>query len=226
MNEESNIFTQLKSLSGQQNQQGWPYSIPANYFASFTEKLLSRVADDNNLPSVLSNISKSMPYAVPEGYFSDEREAGEIISNLSKDPVYQVDSGYFEGFYGRLSERLAKRPVLVRITQHFGGRVAAAIVIGMVALASLFYFLQEKSDKQNSSATNFAQQKIVVMPTEQLAGFLNLTDSTFAVNKTASAISPAGSSIDLNQVLKNFSEKDLKKFLEETYTEDDEFLLN
>jgi hypothetical protein len=128
MTQKENILqelTELKSmLTGFSRQQ--VYTVPAGYFESLAEQVLSRIrvmeaaADTESrgyLSFILNNFSKEIPYSVPAGYFEGlvaqvlnrikameaQTATGElgylspVLSKLSRQLPYTVPAGYFEG---------------------------------------------------------------------------------------------------------------------------------
>lgn len=218
MNDENNIFIHLKTLSGQENETGWPYSVSFDYFHLFAQKLPDRISDDANLPDILLNASKTVPYSLPDNCF---------VGTENKT-AYTVPHNYFDEINCKIAAKIpAESKTSVRkIQKKWWQMAAAAIIIGIITLASFQIFSLNQSEKRDNAAVNFAQQKIQSIETDQLAGFLGTSDSIFSSQTVTSSTKSPANSVDLNQLLKKISDKDLKKFLDETGDENDDFLLN
>src|SRR5215213_6950299 len=92
MNSRNNIKDELKELNSQLPLEKGPevYSVPQGYFDRFAGLMLQKIRAEQavsaleeiaSLSPLLAGLSKKMPFAVPEGYFSQNIEDVPILVN-------------------------------------------------------------------------------------------------------------------------------------------------
>src|SRR5689334_9713028 len=83
MNTPNNIQDELRDLNSElPASNGTPFSVPEGYFEGFAASVMNRIhnpalsaaAEIAELSPLLSAISRTMPYQLPEGYFQSNIE--------------------------------------------------------------------------------------------------------------------------------------------------------
>lgn len=160
MTRNTNILNELKEISpavaniGTQN----PYSLPAGYFETLPEVILSKIsAGVNDESAVLGVAGKKMPLSVPEDYFmnlsssilekikssqdqsaTDElNEQSALLAGISKNNVYKVPEGYFDSLSNHIAEKINPTGT-AKVVSLFNRQVwmryaAAAIFVSIIA---------------------------------------------------------------------------------------------
>lgn len=232
-----------------------PYSIPAGYFNNLPEQILKRVksAEPGNaadelasLSPLLSKISKQLPYTVPAGYFdtlerkleqtikgdndqaaTEESESiSPLLSGLKNKTTYTVPAGYFENLQPPIAkENPIRETKVISITSRKWFRyAAAALVIGFVATIGLL--LIKKPDPIDPTEKSFAwvQKNMKKVSTDDINEFVELASAgTTDLSKT-------GAKVEINNLLKDVSDKEIQDFLNDTQVAesetDDDLILN
>ncbi len=147
MNGKNDISDELKALSilvdGISRQH--PYTVPAGYFDTLAQQVLSRIA------------SKSLTFTVPDGYFDnfasrvlDRIKAGKeesvqeelarlsaTVSRISRETPYQMPEGYLDELSPVLT-LLKDRPTYEAPVGYFDGLAADATARRWAGLAAAF----------------------------------------------------------------------------------------
>lgn len=93
-----------------------PFSLPGDYFSSFSKKMLHRIelADEIKEFEILSSIDKRVPFVTPENYFQqalskavvrDELSAYKQLSSLEKANSFATPEAYFENLASSIKSR-------------------------------------------------------------------------------------------------------------------------
>lgn len=196
MNDENNISDYLKDSPEKQFRSLNPFTLPEDYFSGFNWNLMDKISDEGHIPDILQEISKRTPYSLPDGYFDD---AGlKIQASISPK---------------------SERPV--RSLKHSWRHLAAAAAtLGIIVLAAVLFY------SYHNKAGDFALQKIENVSTERLNGFLGNPDSVQNSQPILSITKSDAKPVDFDQLFKKISDRDLKSFLDETGSNDDDFLMN
>ena len=232
-----------------------PYATPAGYFNDLPEQILKRVKaseSDNaadelaSLSPLLSKISKQVPYALPEGYFetlekklaititgdkdqtaTEELESiSPLLSGLKKKTTYSVPEGYFENLQPAIDkENPIRETKVISITSRKWFRyAAAALVIGFVATIGLLLLNKPNAIDPTEKSFAWVQKNMKKVSTDDINEFVELASAgTTDVSKT-------GAKVEINNLLKDVSDKEIQDFLNDTQVAesetDDDLILN
>jgi hypothetical protein len=232
-----------------------PFSSPAGYFDGLAEKILKIVkgseatnaADElASLSPLLSSISKQNLYTVPAGYFDtlDKKLAtipidfknesvqeeleniSPLLGGLKKQTPYTLPGGYFESLkYDNPRENNVPAAKVISITSRKWFRYAAvALVIGFVATVG--FLLLNKPDRIDPADKSFSwvQKSMKKVSTDEINEFIELANAG-----TPDAVKTNGKE-EINNLLKDVSDKEIQDFLNETQTAvpetDDDLIMN
>lgn len=222
------------------------YTVPAGYFEGLAAQVLNRIrameaaaaADElAHLSPVISRLSKQMPYTVPAGYFENLAEhMAELMSNsndhssareettsispllgsLKKEMPYQVPQGYFETLAGDIAAKESKteaKVISLTSSPKWFRYAAAAVVAGIILMAGFLLF--NRGGEKEAGGRVFAKvskdmKKLNDAQKDELIDFLN-------INGTETArVNIDNRSKEIQQLLKDVSEEELKDFQEQT----------
>lgn len=201
-----------------------------------------------HLSPVLSMLSKQMPYSIPAGYFdqlneniiqsviasSDRLSAQDettalspLLGGLKKEMPYQVPQGYFENLSAgvtRKEDRPAGKVISLSSRKWFS-YAAAAVITGVIVMAGFFLF-NNTVEKQEGGKV-FAKvtkdvKKLSDMQKDDLIDFLN---AGLSGTETAQ-VNSDNKSKEIQQLLKDVSESELKDFQEQTEDLEDVLMTN
>ena len=231
------------------------YTVPAGYFVEFADIVLTRIkalnASDpkeelNYLAPILNTISKEVPYSVPHDFFhelpeslmaavrnhEDYQTADEelsslspLLSGMSKQNPYSVPEGYFENFGKDANPKPKDKSAAktISITNRTWFRfAAAAVVIGFVALTGISLFFNGSVSVSNPH--EWVKVNMKKVSTDEINSFVQPADEHSSGNATASV-----KTTDINELMKDVSDKDIQNFLNETTVAEDnndDLLLN
>lgn len=206
MNRRKEILEELTdaapNLAGIENQH--PYSVPAGYFDSLSELILLRIktehagsaADELEIVSpLLSGLSKKMPFSTPEGYFDSLQPAIPAAPAKTGEPARVVKM-----FQPRRSFRLA----------------AAAVTLGVIALATYFFF-QRPAENQYAVKTDAEVQtelktKVNALSENELANFV---ESVTVIASYDNNVTGEINEDDVKLMLADISDQELQKFIDQ-----------
>jgi hypothetical protein len=244
MNNRITIQEELKALNSELPLEKGPevYSVPKGYFEDFAALMLQRIkAEQANsasdeisaLSPLLAGLSKKMPYSVPENYFSKNTEElnglvnEEVLPEIlhgTKEMPYRVPSGYFENFPEVILKKVnpgQAKVISISSSRKWMRYAAAAVIIGVVAITSIFYFNKGESVDPASQPNEWVAKKLKNVPDKELDEFINTTVSTTAIAKTDN-----GNKTEVRKLLKDIPDSELDKFLDEVNVEEDISLVN
>jgi len=220
---------------------GNTYTVPEGYFDVFAGQVQSLIW--------LSSLPKQNPYKVQEDYFDrlpdqimngvrnhpDYQTSKEelaaispLLESLNKRPVYSVPQGYFENFkMDAAPEQKANSRVVSLPQRRWFRYAAAAVVTGIIALASLMVYNNNKHTN-SAAATPLAKfEKEVkkiddVKSTDNLIEFMDagLNEKELASNHKTSATEA------VQRLLKDVSTDELKEFSEQSKDIEDVMMTN
>jgi hypothetical protein len=231
------------------------YSTPAGYFDNLPEQLLKRIkaseadnATDElaSLSPLLSKISKQAPYAVPAGYFDtvekkleqiiirDNGQTAEeelenispLLRGLKKQTTYSIPEGYFENLQlPVVNENTDTTKKVISITSRKWFRyAAAALVIGFVATIGFLLLNKPKGIDPTDKSFAWVQKNMKKVSTDDINEFVELASA-----ETPDA-AKTGAKDEINNLLKDVSDKEIQDFLNDTQTAesetDDDLILN
>ena len=217
------------------------YAVPEGYFNEFAAQVQSLIW--------LSSMSKENPYKIPEGYFEDLADKimnsirkhpdyrtskeelatiSPLLESLNKRPVYSVPQGYFENFkITTTRERSAVSRVVSLPRRRWVTYAAAAVVIGIIALASLMVYNNNRQTNTAGTAPLAKFEKEVkkiddLKSTDNLIEFMDagLNEKELASNHKTSATE------DVQRLLKDVSTDELKEFSEQSKDIEDVMMTN
>lgn len=242
MTQSPNILNELKelnsSLAGMAAENA--YTVPAGYFESLLGELMNRIRamEASNpkdeldfLAPVLNDISRQMPYSVPDDYFTGlaesalagtKQNAGEeletispFLAGLKKETPYSIPAGYFDRLRLPAKEESQRPSVkVVSITnRHWFRYAAAAMVIGVMAIAGITIYQNKSGNKRSLvKLENKINKEIKNSSDQELNDFLQYTDAGLDGTEKASA----NTDIESKELLKDIPDAELKQFIEET----------
>jgi hypothetical protein len=255
MTPRDNILKELSELNsdlGGLNQQPL-FQVPGGYFDNLADKVLKKVKASEAasakeelalLSPFLSAISKSTPYSVPIGYFegfekkldeaifagkdqtvSEELESlSPLLRGLKNKPTYTVPEGYFQHLQQPIEHAApATKTKVVSLTGRKWFRYAAAsIVVGFVA--AIGFMLLNKKETVDPADKSFAwvQKNMKKVSTDEINEFVELA------NATSPDIVKTDAKDEINNLLKDVSDKEIQDFLNDTGTAEteDDLILN
>lgn len=90
----------LNEENNHKSNEGNPFSVPGNYFDSFSKKMMHKIelADELKEFKLLSAIDKKLPFTTPDGYFEVKSELGVYpqLGLIKKENSFSVPDNYFE----------------------------------------------------------------------------------------------------------------------------------
>jgi hypothetical protein len=201
-----------------------------------------------HLSPVLSKLSKQMPYTVPGGYFEELTESvmqsvsgssesisaseetaalSPLLGSLKKEMPYQVPQGYFDNLSAGMAskeDRPAAKVVSLSSRKWFS-YAAAAVVTGAIVIAG--FFLLNNSGETKEGGKVFAKvtkdvKKLSDMQKDDLIDFLN---AGMSGTETAQ-VNSDNKSKEIQQLLQDVSEAELKDFQEQTEDLEDVLMIN
>ena len=237
MSQSNNILQELQDLQSNlaAGISGNIYSVPAGYFDGLLAQVMKRIKaleatsakeELSFLSPMLNDISREMPYEVPQGYFEtldttvhdnaqEELESiSPFLSSLKKQMPYDVPQGYFESI-GTAVRKEARPAKIVSLTSRKWFRyAAAAVVVGVVSLITVYVLDNRRNleGKPIAVVQKVIQKEIKKMSDTDLNEFLSSVDPVVA-SEDKVAVKP---NEEIKELLKDVSDSELREFLEET----------
>lgn len=237
MTDTQNILIELKELNSQlaDIERLNPFTVRDGYFASLPDIVLSRIraASLNEEPvlTILSAISLTGPYTIPQEYFeglaermlhvaktstiqSDDeiREISPLLSGLKNKSTYSVPDRYFEL---QVSSPATSKVVKMNTRKIFR-YAAAAVVTSLILLAGFFFLNNSKVDpSQNSYA--WVEKSVKKVSTDNLNEFIELVNVDKPID--SSSLSIVASQIKV--LIRDVPESEIESFLNDTEILDD-----
>lgn len=172
-----------------------PYQVPDRYFEHFEQTLSERLfhseMEIEELPSLLGDLRKTQPMAVPEGYFTENTHHSHIIDDK---PAAKTKT--FE------------HPSVKSI--RWTSWAAAAAVLFIIGLGG-WHFL---SPSGNIPKATF-EQKLAQIPKSDIQNYINNNLEEFDVNMIENSISQATKNDMAASALSRVSDADIKAYLNE-----------
>ncbi len=205
---------------------------------------VNAVDELNVLSPTLANLSKAMPYKVPQGYFeglsekmlsllqeniqlsaTEELESiSPLLSGLKKEMLarpnnqggpFSVPKGYFENTIQSPAKPEVK---IVSITSRKWFRyVAAAVVVGVIAMAGLLVTYNNNIDPTTNSHA-WVKKSIKKVSTDKLDQFIQLVDEDKSVEN---AVATADKNKQIKELVKDIPDSEIQNFLNDTEVLDD-----
>lgn len=236
MNSRDNIQNELNDMHSHlpshtdQN----PFAVPEGYFEGLAASVMSKIKGEQQpsasqeiaeLSPLLAGISRSMPYALPSGYFQTTIEelpflTGEdpnsaILSLVERITPYEVPTGYFDNLPEQVLSKVTPKAKVVPIVRRRWMRlVAAAMITGIIGFSGYFYFTQKgRLDVDKPIA---AQLKNVSI--RELDDFIKTAD--VASSSTETAQRKVADETEVQKMLISVSDRELDAFLSQVPTDD------
>lgn len=195
-------------------------------------------AELGQLSPLLASLSRQMPYSLPEGYFDQleqrllhatGRNPGEkaeeetlsispLLGQLKKENPYAVPAGYFDNLATDVAakEKVTEARVLSLGRTGWFRYAAAAVVTGILFLAGFLIWNKGPRETQEGSQVLAKIYKDIKplneTEREDLIDFLNA-----GMNGAETAqVNPDNKSKEIQQLLQDLSEEELKDFQEQT----------
>lgn len=244
MNENNLILKELAELNSTLAQIGREqvYSVPAGYFDTLAEQVLSRIRameagsageEIAELSPLLKSLKGANPYEVPVGYFNSlstsvpavealgAREEiaslSPLLSSIDRKGPYTVPAGYFE----TLQPKSRARVVSMFQTRWFR-MAAAAMLAGIFILTGFYIFNGRTTDKAPMAKFTRDVKKMNDAQKDDLIDFIDagLTGKEQAKNSTESKTN------EIRNLLHDIPENELKDFQEQTEDINDVLMTN
>ncbi len=241
---DNTILNELKELnSSLVDAKADTYRVPEGYFAGLPELMLQRVralaavdprAELEALSPMLAGFTREMPYKVPVGYFEElgasaagvasiphadvdeELQAlSPLLGGLKKEMPYQVPEGYF----GNISIPAQKsQAAVIPFTRRNWFRYAIAASVTLVIGLSAVLYAVRSGEKVDPATDSYAwvQKNLKSVSTDDLQQFVEMTDEVAAPNAIAANTQP----VEVKDLLKNVSEKEIQDFLTDISPDD------
>jgi hypothetical protein len=210
------------------------YAVPAGYFETLAENVMARikaletdiVAEETaQLSAVVAGVSKQMPYEVPAGYFDMVQQSAALVAidsenlspkeeletispllgGLKKQTPYTVPDNYFETTIKK-EDKEAPAKVVSIVSRKWWRYAAAAIVIGIVATASVMII-----NNRNADPVAKINKEIKKSSDKELNEFIEqFDDAELSTTETVS------NEKEIKELLKDIPEAEMRQFIDET----------
>jgi hypothetical protein len=201
------------------------FTVPVNYFEDLPATILSHVTQQ--LPS------SALPFAVPENYFdglannilqkiktntAEETVAEELqnisgfVANIPKTNVFTVPENYFNQLGVNIPANKEEAKVEhITSTKRWVRYVAAACVIGLIALGGYVWLSNGKTDSSNSFTKAASIEKnIAKLSDTEIYNYLSTHPaSSDIINVSAETAIP-----DINTSIQNMSDDEIQQYLD------------
>ncbi|MBM3415388.1 MAG: hypothetical protein FJY20_02865 [Bacteroidetes bacterium] len=255
MTQRDNILQELNEL-GSQLSNSIPqntYSVPAGYFEGLVTQVLNRIrameaanaAEElSYLSPLLSSISRQMPYTVPAGYFEslnanikyavtstgktaqqETESIAPLLAGLKKENPYSVPPGYFENLAGNIAAKESRTEAkVISITRRSWLRYAAAAVVAGIIFMTGFLLSKGSGEPETGGrALANVSKDVKKLNDTQKAELIDFLD----INGTETAqISTDNKSKEIQQLLSEISDEELRDFQEQSEDVEDVLITN
>ena len=164
-----------------------PFSVPYLYFEGLEGKVKEIMAESEELPEFLSNFKAGNSMSVPAGFF--DSFAGNVLDKIREEEKAEA------------SAKVIKMPTRKR---NYFQWAAAAVTVGIVALAIFFY--TDRRDTLNYAATDIDQFSI-----ETLESFVEGESIPPSTSMAVTSVDIKAE--DMLEVMDEFSEETLQQYL-------------
>jgi hypothetical protein len=233
------------------------YNVPEGYFETLEALIVRRIKalDASNaaeelshLSPLLSSASKQMPYQLPAGYFEnleeqsleqirnpiDYKNASEeiasispLLSSLQKKNTYTVPDNYFNTAVEINTAKKEPAKVISLGSHKWLRYAAAAMVVGIIATASVFIFKNKTNNEDKAVAR--LKTELQKMDDSSLNELNEFIDAGLNSKETVQSDAPVKKD-EVKELLKDVSDTDLENFMKDVedavLENDDEILLN
>ena len=250
MKHSDNIQDELKDLNSSLPEKvpGTTYTVPEGYFEGFAASMLNRIKIESNLVEsasaeiaqlspLLANISRAMPFEVPQNYFQtnidvlpaiiNDKEDSLILSFIEKEMPFDVPQGYFYNLPENVLDTVEHNEhKVVKMSGRKWMRMAvAAMIAGIITVSGIVYFKTDNhisTDNGGAVATQNTKhdikKELKTVSTAELDAFINTT----VINPNSSATAINSNRNDVKTLLEDVSDKELDAFLDQVPTDEEE----
>ena len=234
MNNRITIKNELKELNSLIPFEKGPelYSVPDGYFEGFAQSVLQKLKTDpltsseelEEIAPFLASIPKKMPFAVPEGYFTQTTEGlSDWVKEESLPPLLQsgkqmpftVPDGYFESLPAIILKKVSPKEakiIPISSSRKWMRYAAAAMIAGIIAVSGILYFgNNNQSIDPASESYEWVATKLKNVPNKELDEFINTT----YINSSAIANTKTVDKSEVRKLIKDIPDSEINKFLEE-----------
>jgi len=182
------------------------------------------------LSPLLAGLSKKMPFAVPEGYFSqniedvpipvNEEVSPDFLQNTQQMP-YSVPAGYFESFPDIVLKKVSPKQakvISIDSARKWMRYAVAAAIIGVLAISSVLYFGNNQPVDPASQPQEWVAKQLKNIPDKEIDEFIDAT----TVSTTAIAKTETSGKAEVIKLLKDIPDTELDKFLDEVPLDNDD----
>jgi hypothetical protein len=233
------------------------YNVPEGYFEMLEALIMRRIkaldassaAEElSHLSPLLSSASKQMPYQLPAGYFEKLEEqlleqiinpigyknASEeiasispLLSSLQKKETYTAPDDYFKKAVETMPAKKETAKVVSLGYRKWFRYAAAAVVVGIIATASVFIFKNKTSSEEKAVAK--LKTELHKMDDSALNELNEFIDAGLNSKETVQSDATVKKD-EVKELLKDVSDTDLEAFMKDVEDavpeNDDEILLN
>lgn len=245
MNSRNTIQHELRGLNSELSADlnGTPYFVPQGYFEGLTEAILMKIKAQNvsaaeeiaELSPLLAGLSKKMPFSLPQDYFrtsiedipliTSENEESAMLSYIGKEMPYEVPSGYFESLPEEIFSKISpKKAKVVPYRRKVVRMMAAAAVMGVMAVAGIFYFRDNGTQSTVTTAPDVAFE-LKQVSTEALNEFIENTDVNITEDKGQVTAKNTPKPKEAKKIFQDVTDEELEAFLGQLPT-DEEVLMD
>ena len=173
------------------------YSVPAGYFEGFAESVVQRLKIDS--------LSSS----------EELEEIAPFLASLPKEMPFSVPDGYFESLPGIILKKVSPREakvIPISSSRKWMPYAVAAMVAGIIAVSSVLYFGNNNQEIDPASESyEWVATILKNVPNKELDEFINTT----YISSSALANTNASDKTEVRKLLKDISDSEINKFLEE-----------
>jgi hypothetical protein len=242
MNNDNNIQDELSRMDSDlpSNPLSNPLSVPEGYFEGLAASVMSRIKGSEaattageleSLSPFLASLSRTMPYSVPENYFTQTvsdltaltaDDASVVLDGLDRTMPFAIPQGYFQSLPDLVLRRVKPEGAkVIRMTGRKWMRIAAAAVVtGFIMISGYLYMNNKPADTAPPAAV---AQQLKNISTSELDEFLDLAQFKPANTGTATI---SRSRADVKKLVSDVSDKELESFLNQVPTDDGDVLIN
>lgn len=216
------------------------YTVPAAYFDTLTETILLRIKAMNAgssreeaelLAPVFKHVPQKTPYTVNADYFANNEQSllqavkglsqtpaeelaslSPLLSNLKKENPYSVPENFFEEIAIPASKQTVIETKVIAISSRKWYRyTAAAVVTSLIAVSAFLFFGKKQTIDPSEKSFAWVKKNMNKVSTDEINNFITLTDETTAVVAVNTE-----NTAEIQELMKNVSDKEIQDFLNYT----------
>ena len=178
-----------------------PYSVPTGYFEEPDERILQLVRGSNDQHSATEELESISP----------------LLGSLKKEMPYHVPQGYFESLTNPVAadEKRSPAKVIALGSRKWFRYAAAAVVRGIVAIAGFMIVKSENQKAEGGKVFAKVSKDINKLNDSQQDDLIDFLDAGMNGTETVK-IKTDNRSKEIQQLLKDIPEDELKVFQEQT----------